>query len=844
MAQRILRVVALAVCLGQPGVVRAQLTGPESVLFNKLLAEPDGKESFEKRLRLIEQAIEREADPKWRPASSIPVDLKRARIPAVDGVEFLLNRLDHSSEAVRRTVVRMLGAYGAEAKAAVPSVLERMKREPIRAVRCDVMLTLAKIEPTNAASADAILDRLGADDADDVINRAALQALIAMAAAVPKSAAPRIAKFHAHRATDLGVLAHELIGKMHALERPNLEQLRALTAIEWQKTPDQGYAVFAAIGDAGAKADFAVPLLLGVLDADPPPYLQCVAVDALMKVRTGNPRAIAALLGRLGAKDLLVRTKSRTALHVIDLKQPESVRALTAGLRHDDPVVRLAVAGTLRTWDDTGRLPPAAHAEMLPPVLEALGEGEDKLFPNHLEAYLLLLRRFGTRAAPVADRLVKLYQSEAYFKKFGSYGMTLRGKILATLANVGVPQAGRELVLEVLRKGPGGQPDGGFAYAAAARAAATFGPPKEVVPLLMPGLAVKGPERALYFIDWSGDGLGKPTTVRREAVLALAKFGPAAEEALPLLREIVEGKAEKRAFLDLLVQQEARRAYKTIAGTPLPPTKGMFADGKQETLHLDERLHVKLTLKLRNPRPQDVLTRLEQATKLKFTMAENIDPDTPVWASSHSVQVSVYQHMRQLARSSVIQGTWEDIGDGYRLVGKERPPNEKPIRTAKGPFPPFRDDSNDPLPDDPRLKKSLTVRLHPTKVQLVLQQIQDATGVPLTVENVNGEMDLSSEWQSVPAWAILRSIAENPRIQGTWVKAGDGYRLRGTRPPQPIVIRRVQPAPPPPPTPVTETTAPNPNRRFMVLLAGLVMIMIVGAGAAVWLHKRKERHAN
>src|SRR5207244_12054581 len=49
-------------------------------------------------------------------------------------------------------------------------------------------------------------------------------------------------------------------------------------------------------------------------------------------------------------------------------------------------------------------------------------------------------------------------------------GVNLRGKVLAALANVGVPESGRKLVLEILQKGPNDPTDGGFAYAAAARA--------------------------------------------------------------------------------------------------------------------------------------------------------------------------------------------------------------------------------------------------------------------------------------------------------------------------------------------------------------------------------------
>jgi HEAT repeat protein len=696
MAPRIWPLIVLALSLGQPVVVRAQLTAEESRLFSQLLTEPDGPPSFEKRLRLIGDAIEREGDPKWRPTSFILVDLKRARIPAAEGVPFLLKRLEHSSEAVRRTVLRMVGAYGLEAKPAVPAVLERMQRDPVPALRADAMRTLATIDPANADSAAALLDQLGADDA---ANRAALQALVAMAKVVPKSATPRIAKFQEHRSTDLGVLAHELIGKILALERPTLAQLRKMTAIEWREAPDQGYAVFASIVEAGKHADFAVPLVLATLDSAPPPYLEWVAIDTLAKLRTGNPQAIAAVVERLSAKDLAIRARAQTALQQIDLTQPESVRALAAGLRHKDRAVQLGVAAALRSWDDSGRLPPAAHSAMLAPLLETLSEWHDTASPAQLEACLPLLRRFGTKAAAAAETLVKLVQSENQLKQHGAYMPTLRGKVLAVLANVGVPESGQDLVLQALKQGPTNQPDGGHAYAAAARAAATFAKAEEVVPLLAPGLTVKPPERALYFINWSGDGPAKPTTVRLEAIRALAKFGPAAEAVLPILREIAEAKPDLSSVdFDSRVYQEARRAFEAIAGKPLPPAQGVFADGKKEQLHLDDRLQIKMTLKLQNPRPHDVFKRLQKSTGLTFTMDENVDPDTPVWASIHAMQTPAWSAMRQMAAAPSIQGTWQDLGDGYRLVGKKKAVDEKIAKAAKVPFPPFRDDSEPPQP--------------------------------------------------------------------------------------------------------------------------------------------------
>ena len=169
-----------------------------------------------------------------------------------------------------------------------------------------------------------------------------------MAPVVPKSALPQIEKFLEHRVTDFGVSAHELIGKIHALKRPDLDEIKALESIDWRKSPDQGYAVLAGIAGAGSKADFAAPLLLAMLDSMPPPYLEVAALDVLGKIKTEEPKAIAAIIDRLAAKDMYVRNKARITLAQVDPKKPAVIRNIAIGFKHDDLNVRLGVASTLR----------------------------------------------------------------------------------------------------------------------------------------------------------------------------------------------------------------------------------------------------------------------------------------------------------------------------------------------------------------------------------------------------------------------------------------------------------------------------------------------------------------
>src|SRR5207244_737296 len=113
-------------------------------------------------------------------------------------------------------------------------------------------------------------------------------------------------------------------------------------------------------------------------------------------------------------------------------------------------------------------------------------------------------------------------------------------------------------------------------------------------------------------------------------------------------------------------------------------------------------------------------------------------------------------------------------------------------------------------------------------VQDILQVIRNATGVALSVENVDTETPLfgSVTWSNTTAWSAMRNIAESPRVQGSWEKVGDGYRLRGTQPilapqaPQPIAG---QPNNLPP---EKDAVVPRP-RTALFLVGALFLAMMV-----------------
>lgn len=570
----ILVAVAMTVCLGHPGAVRAQLTAEEYKVFQKLLAEPDGKAATAKRLAMIAEGLERWGDPKRRPSSTYGINLKQACIPAEDGVPFLLAWSGHPADMTRRTAIGMLADYEAEARPAVPKLRQHMD-DPVPRVREDAMHTLSKIDSGNRDIAAAIVERLGAPASDDSQNRAVMGALIRMAPVVPKSALPTIIKFREHRWTDVCLDAYELAGKVLNLERPSLDKLKAMEFIDWQGSPDQGYAILAAIREAGPQAEPAMPLLVELLSTNPPVYLQCAVLETLAKVKTGHPRIISALLDGMVHNDPVLRNSAIVALRQVDLKAPPSVRAMAKGLRHADPKVRYYAAVNLRSWDQLGKLTRAGLAEMLPPLLENLREVNADVSPGLLEVYVQLLRHFGPDAAPVAEPLLKIYTSEAYFKnQTPADAARRRGWILATLGNVGVPASARSLVLEALKSDPVSELDSGFLFTAAARAIGTFGPEaREAVPLLLPLLQADPQSNLVFDITWSAKSY---TTPRVEAMRALARIGPDAKEALPLLKDLAARKPGPAGSIDAIVPQEARRAIEAIEG------KGGPAPGKQK----------------------------------------------------------------------------------------------------------------------------------------------------------------------------------------------------------------------------------------------------------------------
>jgi hypothetical protein len=101
--------------------------------------------------------------------------------------------------------------------------------------------------------------------------------------------------------------------------------------------------------------------------------------------------------------------------------------------------------------------------------------------------------------------------------------------------------------------------------------------------------------------------------------------------------------------------------------TNAKPAPVTIVDHTKNPLRADPRLQVNVTINLREPNVQDVLSHFTKATGLSFTTEEDADISAVVFASINWVNTPVWSAMDHLAESSKIKGRWEKIDGGYRL---------------------------------------------------------------------------------------------------------------------------------------------------------------------------------
>ncbi len=524
--------------------LRGQTVTPEELKqFYELLKEPDGKESYERRLAFLVDVFERIGDSKRRLSGGSIVGPKSMRIPSERAIPFLTNFAHHPSSLVQFAALKELAVYRTEAKHATPHIRHLLESKE-GFVAEEAAKTIAKIDPGNREVAEALVNRLAHGTEDDSWKRAALMALVEMTDVVPKSAMAIILPFREHRWTESRIAAFEIVGKLLHPKLRSLDEVRALEYLDWRKEDDHGYSVLRAIQEGGAKAEFAIPLLVELLTSSPPTYVECATIQTLAKVKTGNPRMISAVLERLVASDLTVAHHASKALGDLDFSDAKSVRALAAGMRHANPRVRHEAAVRLRSHFQGKSISESCRAELAPPLLATLNDVNEETAPGSLEVTLSLLSFMGKDAAPAKATLKRLYEFDAYFRKHDAAARQFRIKptVVDLLAGLGVPEELVPLLRDTLKAGPRESEFTAQEYASAARALTLHGErTSDLVPWLIPALTVKGSEAMVSAMEFP-TGRRMSSTAQIEALKALTRIGPPAKDALPRLRELAEQK--------------------------------------------------------------------------------------------------------------------------------------------------------------------------------------------------------------------------------------------------------------------------------------------------------------
>lgn len=454
------------------------------------------------------------------------------RLPDEVGVPILVKLFDHPSDQVKGRAIQILQYRypGSEtAAAAVPklvALLKDAKREWwVRERAANALSVVGKpdeVVPELVAS-------LESKGADEPVNVGSLEALGRLGPKAAK-ALPTVRKHLSDRHPQVQRTAYLALGTIMNPPARSPDELKALTVIDW-KADDAGIATHRPLQQLGAKGAFAAPALLKTLEAKPPVYARAAVLETLGRVGGGADAAkvlLAALPARWGGpgdplEEKFLSDRAAEALSVWPISDTGAVQPLADALAHTDPVVRFQAAKTLRRFGPDAK---PAVAALVTALKDAKGEND----PYEVGMYLSALRAVGPGAKDAGGELVKLLEvrSPLYTGREMFWVHFLRAYTLVTLADIGVPDAAKPHILDLLANSDA---RGAHGYAAAARAHRPEW--TEGLAGLQRALKPDFPDFPMCFADF-GMALGtEDSSCRLESLRALARMGPTAKAALP-----------------------------------------------------------------------------------------------------------------------------------------------------------------------------------------------------------------------------------------------------------------------------------------------------------------------
>ena len=335
----------------------------------------------EKALRAVIKTVRHHED--WRLRENAAFRLGKMEPPSQKALKPLIRGLDDKNPRVRMKCVQALGAFGAEAREAVPALLRCLEDE-----RCAlwVVITLGKIGPDAAVAGPALAKRLSSEDVD--MRTHAAVALGRVQPKGPEGLAALIAMLEEEdrgtrqaAARTLGMLgsaaAPAVPALIRALDQPNdLSQSSRYDVNDLGSIEPVAHEAARALGRIGPAAHCAIPIL-----AHPRGCWKKAGIQALADI---GPEGIPPLIA------LLRRDRHETNKQVVAALATvgrasipalfEEVRALSEELG-DPPVVRGQTDQDAESWNRmehvSARIQEALETigePVVPPLLESLDD--------------------------------------------------------------------------------------------------------------------------------------------------------------------------------------------------------------------------------------------------------------------------------------------------------------------------------------------------------------------------------------------------------------------------------------------------------------------------------------
>lgn len=331
--------------------------------------------------------------------------------------------------------------------------------------------------------------------------------------------------------------------------------MKTLQNIE-QATPDARILAFLSLQKSGRSVAGAIPLLLSIV-ARGEEYSAGAAINTLGFIGPGADLRVTQTLLQILERGLIRDNQtflSKTAQSALSKAAPSDaagVPALVNALKNSQPLVRFAATGALANIG-------AASAPAAATLSAALRAADKHTSDEEWKQFIRLAIAIGKDEDGLIDAIFAALDSPQIFGRAEIYDEDIRANLWIALADI-LAKSGDKLelakrraiaarVLHTLQTAIQSERPQIFLFIGATRAAGALGgEAKDAVPILMEAIqSDKWPGFPVFESDGMiFHGYVATTSVRLEAIEALARIGKPAAPALPVLQTIVETKQEE-----------------------------------------------------------------------------------------------------------------------------------------------------------------------------------------------------------------------------------------------------------------------------------------------------------